>query len=906
MTVSRRTFIQAGVAAGAGLTFLKAVSPLVEASGVDVPTTTYEWRSGVCGLCPNFCGIRIQVENSDGIERAIKIEGDPLNTYNKGVTCARGQAGLRTVYAPNRLKQPMIRVEGSKRGEWDFRAVTWDEAYEYIMARLDAEQVLPHEISIVGGWLTCSSYSSFIVPFCSATGIPNLTASTVQRCMCGHAIGLGSVLGIWNSHAEISSDTENAAFVLNLRTNCSASASAGRMVPYAQGIRNGAVVVTVDPRCSETARVSDRWLPVRPGSDDALLLAIMNRIFTDDTYDSQFLSLHTNAPFLAYEEDGVVKLAISEGEDGTVAEYFIYDEVRAGVAGVPGVSNRNDRDTSGVATIPVLEAEAEWNGRTVRTVFSILRDKVSEYTVEWAAAVCDVSVKDLEWVVDSFSRTRPALIYGGWADARYSTAYMTWKLAGMIQAMTGGIDRDGGWVFSGDARSSIKGFWTAKQAGESPAPVSMKKSLHMINNVFDNPAAWPGNPSLHVAYNETRVAQGEAPHPFTLFADLGLKESIAGELTYQGSPYATKALIMSGVNSVRSFFSESDWREMLSSENVKLIVNIDILPTDTAAYADVILPDLSYLERYDPLFKAESIELTYASRTPVAPVVDGRHTLDIFFDLAERMGVLEQYIRKLAGSMGADPAVMLEQLTKCRAAGRSVAQAFQESGIAKLAASSGRSTDEIAAALGEGAVQVKGRTDLMEGAGIPYVYPAPTDSGRIELHSALYAGLMKKAGTYLAEIDPLVAYTPPTFGGVCSLETLPTDEFLMVYGKAPMMTHTSTADNDLLMAIVNDSPGVHIGVWMNATRAGQLGLSAGETVTLENTLTGQSVDAVLYPTELVRHDTLYFPSNFGHQNEAQETASGVGAALNRLVGRQEDAVAAGSMVSQFIVRVRKA
>ncbi len=93
---------------------------------------------------------------------------------------------------------------------------------------------------------------------------------------------------------------------------------------------------------------------------------------------------------------------------------------------------------------------------------------------------------------------------------------------------------------------------------------------------------------------------------------------------------------------------------------------------------------------------------------------------------------------------------------------------------------------------------------------------------------------------------------------------------------------------------------------MNATRAGQLGLSAGETVTLENTLTGQSVDAVLYPTELVRHDTLYFPSNFGHQNGAQETAAGVGAALNRLVGRQEDAVAAGSMVSQFIVRVRKA
>ncbi|NTV47412.1 MAG: twin-arginine translocation signal domain-containing protein, partial [Chlorobiales bacterium] len=135
--ITRRQFLKA-VGAFGGLALLRpawdSVSELTEAQAQSTEGKVM-WVPSICNFCSSFCDIKVAVKEVDGVKRAVKIDGNPNSPLNRGKICARGQAGLRQLYDPDRLKQPLIRVEGSKRGEWNFRAATWDEAYDYIIQK---------------------------------------------------------------------------------------------------------------------------------------------------------------------------------------------------------------------------------------------------------------------------------------------------------------------------------------------------------------------------------------------------------------------------------------------------------------------------------------------------------------------------------------------------------------------------------------------------------------------------------------------------------------------------------------------------------------------------------------------------------------------------------------------------
>ena len=351
--LSRRQFIGAGAAAGAGLLFLRYVGgETTSESFANSTSGDVKWRPNVCNLCPSFCGIKVAVKDVGGQERAVKIEGDPGHSFNKGHTCARGQSGLRLLYSPDRLKKPLIRVKGSKRGEWSFRAASWDEAYKYVMKTAQDNQIMPWEMTAMGGWLVCSMYGSYMLPFMRASQIPNLVGSTIQRCMYGQVLGLDSLLGTFNAHDEVSSDYANVKFGLNFRSNSALTASTGRIVSFTDGLANGATVVTLDPRLTEAARPSDTWVPIKPGTDGAFLLAVMHEILTAGTYDKEFLTLHTNAPFLAYMDGKMLRLAMDVDAKGTPTRFYVLDEKTGGVVAVPGVTNRNDVSVDGASVMP--------------------------------------------------------------------------------------------------------------------------------------------------------------------------------------------------------------------------------------------------------------------------------------------------------------------------------------------------------------------------------------------------------------------------------------------------------------------------------------------------------------------------------------------------------------------------
>jgi anaerobic selenocysteine-containing dehydrogenase len=909
--LSRRAFVGAGAAAGAGLLFLRFVGSNVSEGLAQATAGDVKWRPNVCNLCPSFCGIKVAVKDVGGQERAVKIEGDPGHSFNQGHTCARGQSGLRLLYSPDRIKKPLIRVKGSKRGEWSFRAVSWDEAYKHILQTARDNQIMPWEMTAMGGWQVCSLYGSYMLPFMRASQIPNLVGSTIQRCMYGQVLGLDSLLGTFNAHDEVSSDYANVKFGINFRSNAALTASTGRIVSFTEGLANGATVVTLDPRLTEAARPSDTWLPIKPGTDGAFLLAVMHELLTAETYDKEFLAIHTNAPFLAYEDGKMLRLAMDVDASGTPTAFYVCDEKSGNVVAVPGVSNRNDKTVGGASITPKLDASGTWNGKNVKSVLTFLKERTKQYTPEWASTICDIDAKKIASVTKQFSETRPAMIYSGWADGRYDTSPMTWKTAAMIQALVGGIDRPGGWYYTGRQHQLIKDYWDAKRKGEATLEPSLPGiKLPLVRQaVFNDAKQWAhGHPGISEVWNENRRALGKPAVPLNLFTDLGMVESVEGKLTYNGKPYLTKAIGVAATNPVRSFYSSDDQKAMFTNDNVKLVMVIDVLPTDTAAYADVILPDLTYLERPDVLMDSQSADLTFATRTPaVAPVVDGKHMLDIFFDFAERMGSYDEYVRILAVNFGADPAKARKTFDTLRRSGRSVALGLREMVIANEAPGLGTTAQEMSDSLKKGAITVRTREELVAEGGVPYVYPAPTPSGRIELYSLFFASLIDGAGGYDPYMDPLLTYSDTVFReGLSAGESLANDEFFITYGHIPTMTHTSTSDNDLLVAITEQKPDMYMRVWMNRQRAEALGIKDNDTIALKNTTSGQVVDTPVFVTDLIRPDTLFFPAPFGAENKAQTTAVGLGAAWNKLVHRQIESIAAGTMASQFTVKVSMA
>lgn len=120
------------------------------------------------------------------------------------------------------------------------------------------------------------------------------------------------------------------------------------------------------------------------------------------------------------------------------------------------------------------------------------------------------------------------------------------------------------------------------------------------------------------------------------------------------------------------------------------------------------------------------------------------------------------------------------------------------------------------------------------------------------------------------------------------------------------MTHTSTADNDLLMAITKEKGSLLTGVWINKDRARELGIGNGDEIIIENTETGQKAKAKAFLTELIRPDTIFIPSNFGAESEKLSTAYGVGCALNKIIPFRLDPVAGIPETCQLTVKVRKA
>ncbi len=971
--LSRRAFLKTTGYGTAGLSLLSPISPIGGMVGKAIAKDEKEQEEvtySICNFCSSLCNVEVITRTKDGDKRIVKIDGNPNSTLNRGKICARGQAGLRQTYDTDRLKTPLIRIEGTKRGEYKFREATWEEAWKYIEKKQKSAQIQPWEWTMVGGWTSCVFYMNWAVPFAMANQVPNIVASPMQHCVTTGHVGTDMVTGNFNIHDEVLPDFDNAKYILFVANNASIGAvSTCRMVRFARGLKNGAKVVALDPRRSETAAKADEWIRIRPGTDLAFMLALMKIMMEEDLYDDQFLRRHTNMPFLVYtDEQGELRMILDEEgrpsvvEEGStevrVLEKFSNDNFKEaklkaeqgsttdghaseqlsngdsrdirmaeeGAAAVPvqeQSGSHDSKDTKGKPFVPALKlAEpVEVDGKLVKTVFEAQLEALAEYTPEWAAAITGIPATDIARISREFGNTRPAIVDPGWHGARYGNVLMLRRVQAMIQALTGGIDSVGGWVNSGELHHKAAHMYhTMAQGHEMGAPLANMAGwgfAKLVINVVSNQGGQffkHGRPGWSWAFSKQEKEAGRFNVALPAMTDTGLQESVEGRLQFNGEPYRTRAVLVNAANPVRHYYPDTYWRKALSHKNVELVIAVDVLPSDTVPYADVILPNSTYLERDEPTLYGNGTNQDLALTTRYAaidPLYDTEEMADILYKLTgivsgNQEGFI-QTIEQLTGMKAADIKKYFAETQKTHKdrKGKGAFAAACRKASFDLYAERGKTTPEhIDEVLREkGVYHEEAMREILAHQAMPRKMPVPTDSGRVEFYSGLMRSL-RDGGNTQDNFQVLAGWIAPELPVSTALGQ---DEFYFIYGKSPTVSHASTNSNNPVLSAINKfKDDIYKGVWIHPDRAEKLGIGTGDPIRLTNTKSGQKATGRAYVTRLVQQDTLFIHSSFGVENEALTKTSGEGTATSTIIPHQVEPVVAGFRSQEFTLKVARA
>jgi thiosulfate reductase/polysulfide reductase chain A len=291
-SVSRRRFLRTTFVGAVVLALSdKVMTPLASQLarlGVPTPwyrrgevTTTYNY----CDMCPWRCGILVQSVGG----RVQKIEGNPKDPKSGGMLCARGQAGVSFLYDPDRLRKPLIRT--GARGEGKFREASWEEALDYAAAAMlkIRDQYGPESVAFIGH---TTGDHWFVDHLAQAWGSPNAAKPSMSLCTSPReeASLLTTGLAIGN-HEPV--DWDEIRCITLIGSHIGEDSRNTVMQGFAGARARGANVIVVDPRFSTAAMKADHWLPIKPGTDTALLLAWIHVLINEGLYDQAFVSQWT-------------------------------------------------------------------------------------------------------------------------------------------------------------------------------------------------------------------------------------------------------------------------------------------------------------------------------------------------------------------------------------------------------------------------------------------------------------------------------------------------------------------------------------------------------------------------------------------------------------------------------------
>ena len=560
--ITRRSFIgataiaglAAAVAADAELTGL--VSKPKEAFAAEESETRIV--KTLCAGCVGRCGVLAHVQNG----RVVKLEGDLDHVYSKGNICAKGLSFIQALYNPNRIKYPLKRV--GERGSNQWERISWEQAIDEITDQLlEIEEKYGAEaiqVGYTGGGSTY--YDGYASRWCHVMGCHKYEPGGLQ-CLQPRQT-MSRLMWGQNNNDFVSYEGLNAEFICGDQTKCmvlwgsnpssSCVASAGR--PAAQIRAWGAKTVVVDPRMTADAAKADVWLPVRPGSDVALLMCWINYIMDNRLYNEESVLRWTNMPYLINLETGFTLKPEEAGFEPEELAYVVWD---ANTNAARKMSYPYDESLA-----PALEGGPYVvNGIECKPAFQLIHERCSEWTVEKAAETCWLEPGMIEEAIRLYAENTPGFMSMGMTGDHAVNSPQVGICQLILEAMLGNYSKPGTMMqmFSADGPywpepGTLQHFMSEEQ---------YKKRFGCIEYKAGCRREWTHN---------------------SLMLD--------GIMT--GEPYRVRAVIERSCNKMINMPNAAKWAE--AYESMDLNVHHFMYPTSFSMFCDYLLPTTEWLENH--------------------------------------------------------------------------------------------------------------------------------------------------------------------------------------------------------------------------------------------------------------------------------------------------------------------
>jgi anaerobic selenocysteine-containing dehydrogenase len=510
-----------------------------------------------CRACIANCGVLAHVK--DG--KVVKLEGNPEDPMTHGRMCAKGLSGIQALYHPNRNKYPLVRV--GERGKNRWKRITWEEALSNlaqkmmdVRAKYGAEYVMLSTggggnpaFRSIGHFANVFGTPNWFEPGCALCYLPRVLANQMMYGGSDSCIADSNCLEIY-----FPEDTPMKVLVLwGTDPSYSCPSSGGRALV---GVRAAGIkTVVIDPRLTPDAAKADIWLPIRPGTDVAMMLGWTRYIIEKKLYDSDFVLKWTNLPYLVDAETRLQWRA-APGKDGQPDTYMVWDKKSNSAKPLEYPWN----DSYDVE----LDGEHVIDGKTYKTGFRLLKESVEQYTLDKTAQICCVDKDMLEKAVRLYAENTPGGLCLGVATDQTELSEEAAMGANVLNFIMGNVERPGSVLQRFRKSGIIQGAGSLMPWADKHLPFEqLKKRL--------GAQEYKGLQSWHAAQP-----------PAILNALL------------TGKPYRPKIWIERSGNKLSAVADASQWAKALP--NLEYIVHMYMYPTSFSLYADMLLPATEWLE----------------------------------------------------------------------------------------------------------------------------------------------------------------------------------------------------------------------------------------------------------------------------------------------------------------------
>ncbi|HUW28055.1 MAG TPA: molybdopterin oxidoreductase family protein [Sulfuriferula sp.] len=567
-----------------------------------------EIKFTTCYMCACRCGIKVTLEEN----RVRFIQGNRNHPTNQGVLCAKGSAGIMKQYSAAKLRKPLLRKPGSERGDGEFIEIEWDEALDMLTERLgDIRATDPSKLAFFTGRDQMQALTGL---WAQQFGTPNWAAHGGFCSVNMAAAGLYSIgFSFWEFGAP---DWDYAKYFIMWGVAEDHSSN-----PIKIGLeklkRHGGKFVSVNPVRTGYSAIADEWIPIKPGMDGLLALSVVHVLLSRELFDWEFLIRYTNCAWLVVD---------TPGQQGN--GLFLRDE--AGNPLVWDMEKETFVNGLGKDVAPALFGDfVAPDGRPVRTVMSLTAERYLDdrYAPENVAEECGVPAEtiermalemahvafketvelDIEWT-DSWGRKhdkvigRPVAMYAMRGIAAHSNGFHACRAVHLIQMLLGALDGPGN--------------FRARAPYPKPVPPHQlpENNLDVINApntpLSRTPLGFPMRPEDLVIDADGNPLRIDKAYSWEIpIASHGLMHMVITNATNH-DPYAIDTLML--------FMSNMAWNSTMNTKNVQdmlrekdpeepgqhkipFLVVVDAFHSEMVNFADLVLPDTTYLERHDTI-----------------------------------------------------------------------------------------------------------------------------------------------------------------------------------------------------------------------------------------------------------------------------------------------------------------